>query len=195
MNAQFACRIGAVPGLLVALFCLTVAAQGPQIAPPKAPPPTSPAPQGELLPTEITSDSMDYDIESRSAVFAGNVHVKDSRLDLKATKMVVLFDENNELETITCQGKVTISRDGHVASGDVATYDYKGGSISLSGNPTLLQGASRISGAEQIIFNRAEGKFRTQGGQPKIEFYSQKSTGLDIFGDSPLGGGKKETTP
>jgi lipopolysaccharide export system protein LptA len=195
MNAQFACRIVAVPSLLVALLCLTATAQGPQIAKAQPTPNPGPATEGELLPTEITSDEMDYDIESRSAVFSGNVHVKDSRLDLKATKMVVQFDEANELETITCAGKVIISRDGHMATGEVATYDYKAGSISLSGNPILLQGASRISGAEHIIFNRSEGKFRTEGGQPKIEFYSQKSTGLDIFGGSPLGGGKKETTP
>ncbi|MFT5127904.1 MAG: lipopolysaccharide export system protein LptA [Rhodothermales bacterium] len=195
MNALLACRIAAVPSLWVALLSLSTTAQGPQIAEPQAPPASTEAPEGELLPTEITSDSMDYDIETRSAVFAGNVHVKDSRLDLKAAQMVVQFDEGNELETITCQGKVVISRDGHVATGEVATYDYKGGSISLSGSPILLQGASRISGAERIIFNRTEGKFRTEGGQPKIEFYSQKSTGLDIFGGSPADGGKKETAP
>ena len=75
--------------------------------------------------------------------------------------------------------------DLHIA---FSLFDHdKAGSISLSGNPILLQGASRISGAEHIIFNRSEGKFRTEGGQPKIEFYSQKSTGLDIFGCSPLG--------
>jgi lipopolysaccharide export system protein LptA len=194
MNAQIPSRIAAAAFLLVALVSLNLWAQAPQIAAPQAKvDPDTPA--GEPLPTEITSDTMDYDIETRSAVFAGNVHVKDSRLDLKATKMIVQFDESNELETITCEGKVTISRDGHLAKGEKATYDYKGGSISLSGNPVLLQGASKISGAERIIFNRAEGKFRTEGGQPKIEFYSPKSTGLDIFGGSPLGGGKKETKP
>ena len=194
MNAQLPTRTAAIFSLLVALFSLCLWAQAPQIAA-QQPVAQAGTPQGEVLPTEITSDTMDYDIETRSAVFAGNVHVQDSRLDLKAARMVVQFDEANELETITAEGKVTISRDGNIAKGEKATYDYKGGSISLSGNPILLQGASKISGAEHIIFNRAEGKFRTQGGQPKIEFYSQKSTGLDIFGGSPLGGGKKETTP
>jgi lipopolysaccharide export system protein LptA len=146
--------------VLLTLFGLTTAAQTPAAHP--------------SLSTEITSDSVTYDMENGNAVFSGNVRVTDSQFDLRAAKMVLWFDENKALKAIACQGDVAVFRDGYVATGDLATYDYQTGFISLSGNPVLRQGTNQVAGSEKIIFNRAQGSFRTQGGQPTVEAYRQK---------------------
>ena len=40
-------------------------------------------------PTEISSDSMDFNIENHTAIFDGNVKVLDNQLRLNSDKMIV----------------------------------------------------------------------------------------------------------
>lgn len=141
-----------------------------------------------LSETEITSDTMDYDINGRKAVFAGNVRVNDERLQLHADKMTVEFAEGDNLRKIIAEGNVQIKHDESVAKGKIAVYDYESGMIELSGDPTLVQAQTRISGAQSVIYERSKGKFRTQGGKPKLEFFGATTQS----GNSLLPGTKGE---
>ena len=126
-------------------------------------------------PTEITSESMDFDVENRFAVFDGNVKVIDDRMRLDSDKMVVHFDENNKLQRIEAVGNVVINSDGNIAKGGQAVYDFKEGRVVLSIDPVLMQGDNRVIGAEKIIYSRGKEKFVTEGGTPRVIFYDSKN--------------------
>ena len=119
-------------------------------------------------PTEITAETMDFDLENRKANFSGNVKVVDEKLNLKADEMIIQFDENQKLEKIEAKGNVVIVSEGNTASGGVAVYDFKIGKITLSNSPVLKQGPNRVVGAVSIVYDRKLKKFSTEGGQPQI---------------------------
>ena len=121
-------------------------------------------------PTEISSDSMDFDIENHTAIFDGNVQVIDDQLSLNSDKMIVHFDEDNKLQRIEATGNVVIDSNGNIAKSGQAVYDFGQGRVVLSMDPILLQGDNRVIGAEEIIYSRTEDKFETRGGQPRVIF-------------------------
>ena len=125
-------------------------------------------------PTEISSDSMDFDVENHMAIFDGNVRVVDEQLSLNSDKMIVYFDENNKLKRIEAKGNVVIDSDGNIAKSGEAVYDFKEGRVVLSKDPILLQGDNRVIGAEKIIYSRTNDKFETEGGQPRVIFYENQ---------------------
>ncbi len=122
-------------------------------------------------PTDITSDSMDFDLENRQAIFLGNVRVVDGELELKADKLIVQFDEENKVENIDADGNVTINSGDNKAVGGQAFYKYDDGIITLSKNPELIQGDNRLVGADEIIYTKDENKFKTKGGPVRIILY------------------------
>ena len=134
-------------------------------------------------PTEISSDTMDFDVEKRTAVFLGNVLVVDDKLRLNSDKMIVQFDENNKLKNIEALGNVVIDSDGNIAESGKAVYDLLDGTVVLSIDPILMQGDNRVVGAEKIIFSRKTEKFITEGGSPHIIFYESdtESKFSDLF--------------
>ena len=141
-------------------------------------------------PTEISSDTMDFDVETRTAIFSGNVRVVDERLSLTSEEMIVQFDENNKLQKIDATGKVVIDYSGNIAKSGKAVYDFKEGRVVLSINPVLMQGDNRVVGAEKIIFSRETEKFTTEGGAPHIIFY--ETDGQSKFPDLFNQAGEKE---
>ncbi len=138
-------------------------------APPSDPgaPPAAVA-RADVPPTDITSDTMDFDIQLRQAIFLGNVVVLDHSLRLEADKLTVQFDENNQLQMIEAIGNVIISAERNKAQSGKAIYDFNAGTIILSEQPELMLGVNKIVGAEKIIYDRKAGKFRNEGGQPHI---------------------------
>ena len=130
--------------------------------------------------TDISSDSLDFDIKKRRAVFIGNVVIEDERVQLNSDKMIVEFDDNDQLSMIEAEGNVSIIAEGNKATGGKAVYDFVKGTIVLSENPVLIKGLSQIEDANEIIYERQETKFRTDGGRPHIIFFSDdEKTSLD----------------
>ncbi|HAR67137.1 MAG TPA: hypothetical protein DCR55_13125 [Lentisphaeria bacterium] len=169
-------RCYSLGGLIAALllFAAAVHAQGDVVAADavatRSAEPVAPARGKTLQDTEVSSDSMDYDIEKRIAMFSGNVRIDDERVQLRADKMKIEFAINDDLKSIVAEGNVQIKQEDNLAKGKQAVYDYQSGIITLSGEPVLLRPQSKMSGAHYIIYDRAESKFRAQGGKPKIEF-------------------------
>ena len=131
------------------------------------------------VPTEITADSLEYDITKRIVVFNGNVYavvvltsneqtVADNRLKLKADKMTVFFDDQNEVIKIIAVGKVVAENADNKAAGGRAEYEQKTDVVTLSDNPVLITGEMQTEGAEKVIFyGQKDGRFKTVGGKPK----------------------------
>ncbi len=118
--------------------------------------------------TDITSDSLDFDINKKQAIFNGNVTIEDEKLTMTSDKLIVEFDENDELQKIEADGNVKITSENNEALGGKAIYDFAKGNVILSNNPILIKGYNQIKGAEKIIYSRDKGEFKTEGGQVRL---------------------------
>jgi lipopolysaccharide transport protein LptA len=141
--------------------------------------------EADVPPTEINADTLDYDVNNRVANFAGNVHAFDEQLDLKADKMKVQFGDDSRVRRIDAEGNVTITRDDSVAIGGRAVYDVTKNSVTLFDYPVLVQGRNRMRGAERIIYNRATGKFSTEGGRIVIEVHREEGDTRKLDAEEP----------
>ncbi len=145
--------------------------------------------------TDITSDTLDFDINKKQAVFVGNVTIEDEKLTMNADKLTVEFDENDDLRKIEADGNVKIISDNNEAVGGNAVYDFAKGNVILSNKPVLIKGYNQIEGAEKIIYSRDKGKFKTEGG--KVHLVIKKSESDDhplnnLFTNPKSKDGKRE---
>jgi lipopolysaccharide export system protein LptA len=109
-------------------------------------------------------------------------------MEMMADKMTLTFNEKNELQKVVAEDNVRIKREAYRATSGHAVYDMANGLLELTDNPVLVQETNTIRNAEKVIFERLSGKFRTEGGRPKIDFVVPDDKEFDFFGKD----GKKE---
>jgi lipopolysaccharide export system protein LptA len=122
------------------------------------------APKPERKPTLIDADSLEFKLESLSAVYTGNVKVNDPQMQLTCAILTARFRTNNsrlEIENIIAETNVVIDaidwegRTNH-ATADKLVYSYSivdsvtNQTIELTGNPKLMNPLGGLSG--EIIF-------------------------------------------
>lgn len=146
-----------------------------------------PIPAERVEKLEITANSSDIDYEKKELVFIGDVVVKDPQVEVKADRLAVYFDQNEDVKSFKAFGndelvEVVLHRKNQLpikAKGDEATYDAKTGEITLTGETTSLKnGRNAINGAKKIIFFMTkEGitDFKTTG---RSKFTIDRKSGL-----------------
>jgi len=130
-------------------------------APPKPPPPPP-------APTRIDSDSADFDLNGRQAIYEGNVRVDSPQMKLTCVQLTVnLPPEGGRINHIVAETNVVIDATdemgatNHVTS-DKAVYDYNvqdavtNETITLTGNPQIVN-AQGTNTAEMIVWDKANG--------------------------------------
>lgn len=116
----------------------------------------------------LTADAMEYFMEERRATFTGNVYIEDDRLQLKADRMEVRFNDRNEVRHADATGNVAIVHDTYRAVGGKAAYDLEKGRLVLTERPVLYREKHSLSGAERVVYDRAVGKAYTEGGRVQM---------------------------
>jgi lipopolysaccharide transport protein LptA len=100
-------------------------------------------------PLEIDAPRTTWDLKARSAVFEGGVTAKRGEFTLTCDKLTVLFASGGQTDAVDnalAEGNVTISRDKRTATGERAELSGATGEVVLTGNPTLVEGSSRLTG-------------------------------------------------
>ena len=134
---------------------------------------TLPMPRG---PTLISSDSADFDMTARQAVYHGHVHVDDPQMKLTCAQLTTdLPETGGHVSRIVAEMNVVIdSTDNkgkiyHV-TGDKAVYIYNvqngvtNETVTLTGNPQpQVEEAQGTQAADVITWNRANNGFRFDG--------------------------------
>jgi lipopolysaccharide transport protein LptA len=128
-----------------------------------APPPTPPR-----APTKIDSDSADFDLNGRQAVYRGDVRVDSPQMKLTCAQLTVdLPPEGGRINHIVAETNVVIDATdekgatNHVTS-DKAVYDYNvqnavtNETITLTGNPQIVN-AQGTNTADVIVWDKANG--------------------------------------
>jgi lipopolysaccharide transport protein LptA len=127
-----------------------------------------PKPTPPHAPTRIDSDSADFDLNARQAIYSGHVHVDDPRMKLTCARLTVdlpptggrinhIFAETNVVIDATDEKGAT-----NHATCDKAIYDYNvqgvmtNETITLTGNPQIVN-AQGTNTADVIVWDRANG--------------------------------------
>ena len=103
-------------------------------------------------PIDITSDRLDVDEQGGSAVFTGQVIVKQRDMTVYAEKLVIYRDQTSEqIERIEASGGVRVVQQDRVGTAENATFYQQEDKLTLTGDARVQQGQNLISGAEIIL--------------------------------------------
>lgn len=139
-------------------------------------------------PVNFSADHGELQGKANRAILAGNVVITQSDLTLRAGRTTMAFTTEGggfKIHRVDAVGGVKINRGDQAASGDVAIYDFDRRLITMSGNVTLIQGGSRLSGGRLTIdlnsgLSTLDG--RVGGGSPALGGQGQSPRGGRISG-------------
>jgi lipopolysaccharide export system protein LptA len=164
----------------------------------------------ERAPTLIDADSLEFKLESLSAVYTGNVKVNDPDLQLTCEMLTARFRTNNsrlEIESIIAETNVVIDaidwegRTNH-ATADKLVYSHlsvdgvTNQTLELTGDPKLSNPLGGLSG-EIIFVDLVKGKVFAKNQSTSIKSDGVRSFGEEIEGKKkqPADGQTSPETP
>ena len=124
--------------------------------------------QDTSLPVEVKADSLAVNQADGSATFTGNVLVGQGEMRLSASTVRVEYGQGGKsIEKLHATGGVTLASAKDAAEAREAVYTIASGSVVMTGDVLLTQGASAISGQKLVIDLKA-GTGRMEGGVSTI---------------------------
>ena len=119
--------------------------------------PAEPAKAGEdTNGTVITSAQLSFDQQKHKAVFDKNVVVTDREIKILSDRLEVFLTEDNKVDRIEAEGRVTIFRNDLKATGEKATYDMKDGKMQLTGNPRIQRDQDTLTGETVTLWRNSK---------------------------------------
>ena len=104
----------------------------------------------DAAPTVITSDQPEFDYQNFVALFDGHVVVKDPEFTLKTDRMLVTFENSNDVKRVDCIGNVDMVSDDIHAQCGRAVYTRENALVVMSDEPVVMKGPDqRVAG--QVI--------------------------------------------
>ncbi len=114
-------------------------------------------------PVEVTADSLTVDQNTRSAVFAGDVVITQGEMHIAAGRVEVIYGEDTgAIARLSLSGGVTFVTAQEEAEAQTADYDLTSGTLALSGDVLLSQGANVLS-AQRMTINLRDGTAVMEG--------------------------------
>ena len=101
----------------------------------------------------ITGDNFTIDEANHHATFKGNVVVKTPSVDLWAEQVVIAYGEKGttDVQSFEATGQVRIKTSEQDASGEKAVYDPATEVLHLTGNVTVTNATSKLTGPELVV--------------------------------------------
>jgi lipopolysaccharide export system protein LptA len=109
--------------------------------------------------TTITSDRLEFDYKDYVALFEGHVKVVDPQFTMTANKMLVFFENTNDVRRLDAIGKVKVVSADRTATCGKATYTRANGAIVMQEQPEVSKGPNTIRGGTITVWigdNRVE---------------------------------------
>ncbi len=132
--------------------------------------------QDTSLPVEVTADQLSVDQADGSALFTGNVLVKQGEMRMTAGSIRVEYAESGQgIARLLATEGVTLVSPTDAAEAAEAVYTIDSGLVVMTGNVLLTQGNAAISG-ETLNVNLRDGT-GTMTGRVKTVFTPGKSGG------------------
>lgn len=104
-------------------------------------------------PVSFDAGSIDFDDRANRVVLSGGVTVNQAGLIVRSNRMLANYTDDGSLDVqrITANGGVVVTRGNERASGDVAVYDFNKRIITMAGNVSLSRGGDTLSGGRLVI--------------------------------------------
>ena len=104
-------------------------------------------------PVAFDAGSIDLDDRRNQVVLSGGVVVKQAGLTVRSNRMLASYTDDGSLdvERITANGGVVVTRGNERASGDVAVYDFGRRIITMAGNVQLRRANDTLNGDRLVI--------------------------------------------
>jgi len=102
--------------------------------------------------TVITSGRLTFDYKRYIAVFEEDVVAVDATMKLNCDKMTVLFDNENEVKSLSAVGNVRIVSEGRTGTCRKAIYLAKTGELVMAGDASMSRGRDTVSGNRITIW-------------------------------------------
>ncbi len=132
--------------------------------------------------TVITSDRLTFSQQHQYALFEDNVLVRDGAMQMRADRLTVFFDANNQAEKIEALGRVVMRQEDTTAWARKATYDVAAGTIFLEGSPRIRRGRDVLEG-DTITFWRADNKMVCEPRARLVLFPEEDGPSMSLFGE------------
>lgn len=119
--------------------------------------------QDTTAPVEVTADNLSVDQSNGTAIFEGNVLIGQGDLRLSASKVLVVYrDQNAGIARLEASGGVTLVSGPDAAESQRANYDIDSGTIVMTGDVLLTQGPSALT-SEKMTVNLRDGTAKMSG--------------------------------
>lgn len=116
------------------------------------------------LPVEVTAENLSVNQADGTAVFSGDVLVKQGEMRLQASEIRVQYDETGKgIDQLFATGNVLIVNATDAAEAASAVYTIETGEVVMSGGVLMTQGQTAIRG-ERLRINLKSGTGRMEGG-------------------------------
>lgn len=110
-------------------------------------------PQGDQIPTSITSNRMEIDHKTNIVVFMGEVVAVKGELTVMSDRMEVYNDEETgNIERMIATGNVQIEKGKRHAKSERAVFDESQQTVVLTGNPEVWDEKDRIKGDQMTMY-------------------------------------------
>ncbi|MCW5213427.1 lipopolysaccharide transport periplasmic protein LptA, partial [Desulfobulbus sp. TB] len=102
-------------------------------------------------PINIEADRMISQEKKNSVVFMGNVNASQGKMTIRTDKMTIYYKADNpqkdqQMDRMICIGKVKITQENWLGTGDRMEYFANLRKVILSGNAKTWQGQNMVSG-------------------------------------------------
>jgi lipopolysaccharide export system protein LptA len=112
--------------------------------------------QDSTLPVEVTADNLDVNQSNGTAVFTGNVLIGQGQMRLSASRVLVVYKEDQSgIQQLRATGGVTLVSGEDAAEARTADYNIDSGLIEMEGEVLLLQGVNALTGDKMFVDTRA----------------------------------------
>lgn len=116
------------------------------------------------LPVEVTAENLSVNQADGTAVFSGDVLVKQGEMRLQAGEIRVQYDATGKgIDKLFASGGVLIVNATDAAEAAEAVYTIASGEVLMSGGVLMTQGQTAIKG-ERLSINLKSGTGRMEGG-------------------------------
>lgn len=133
-------------------------------------------------PIQIEADQLEVREKDKTAVFTGNVSVRQEDATLRTQKLVVHYIADGgglggnaqggatqqNISRLEASGRVLVTSKDQTATGESADFDVQGRKLVVNGNVTLTQGKNVLRGG-RLVVDLASGQARMESTAQRVQ--------------------------
>ena len=129
-------------------------------------------------PVDVTSDRIEVQDRADSAIFSGNVQIRQADLTMVADRVTVAYSTQGgvQINRIDASGGVIVRSPSETARGEFGIYDTDRKLITLIGGVQLNRGANQVNGS-RLVIDLDSGRAVIDGGPAGVNQSGGRVTG------------------